>query len=133
MERYRTEVAKMAYSIGWDNTERTTFLIKLYEQWTWEDWILAHTEAYAEMATVSHRVDFIACFYNKLPHGNAVPHFKYAGSHQPPNARHTVFVNQAGPMLKVMIDAVDKMMGWTGPSFVPSVEAAREHLAKETT
>lgn len=120
----------MTYHIEWDNTEKTCIRIEFRDHWTWDDWLLGHSELNETIATVDHRVDIIECFYHMMPRGNAIPAFKYSGGRQPPNARHTVFVNEAGPVFRKMVDAVVGVMGWEGPAFVDNIPEARESIAK---
>ena len=118
----------MSYQIVWDDTEQTKIRLEFYDRWTWDDWVLGHDEMHAMVASVPHHVDIIACFHTMMPRGNAIPNMKRSGSTQPPNARHTVFVNHAGPMFRQMVDTVVGVMGWTGPMFCTDVHEARVHL-----
>jgi len=122
----------MPYEVRWDDEETRTVACLTYRgRWTWDEWITGHDDLGKLIRSVEHRVDVIEAFHSMMPRGNAVPQFQYSGSTQPPNARHTVFVNQAGPLFKHMVDMVVNTMGWPGPTFCPTHEAALAYLAQQ--
>ncbi len=121
----------MPYTLKWDDEQHTIYHLHLFGEWTWEDWTIAFRQAHAEIGTESHRVDFIIQIQNRIPKGNAAPHFKYAGREQPPNARHSVLVNQSGIFLELLLKGIIKQHGWDGPKFTETVEEGGEYLLEK--
>lgn len=121
----------MPYIINWDDEEHTIYHLNFLGVWTWEEWSVAFREGYLEMGKEPHCVDVIIQIQNAVPYGNAVPHLKYSGAKQPPNAQHTVIVNQSGIFLETLMKSIIQNNGWVGPGFVNTVDEAREYLSKK--
>lgn len=121
----------MSHLINWDDEDHTIYHLNFLGVWTWEEWSIAFRDGYAEMGKASHCVDVIIQIQNAVPYGNAVPHIKYAGANQPPNARHTVIVNQSGIFLETLVKLIVHNNGWVGPAFVNTVPEAREYLQEK--
>ncbi|MEO0564913.1 MAG: hypothetical protein AAF125_22600 [Chloroflexota bacterium] len=123
----------MPYYVEWDDTDQSVARLEFSGRWTWDEWYLGHDALRHLMDEATHpdRVDIIECFYQPMPRGNAIPAFKYGGSSQASNARHTVFVNEAGVMFRKMVDGVVNVMGWQGPHFCGSIDEARSYLTKK--
>ena len=124
----------MSAEIIWDDEEKTLCSVEMRGDWKWQDFSDKIKEAYEDIATLNHDVNFIFGFYSKMPEGEmALPHLTFAG-HQPPNIRHTMIVNQSGLASKLfmqsLISSVDKVNEWNGPKFLDTMEEARAYLER---
>jgi hypothetical protein len=86
---------------------------------------------YRKLAEVGHEVNIALWFTGKLPEGNILAQMRVVGGSQPPNLRHTVFINNSGQFLEMLITSFDKANHWEGPGFVDSLEEARVYLARK--
>jgi hypothetical protein len=98
--------------------------------WTWADMSATVRAVYRVLGEGGQRVNFIMWFQDSLPQGNVLAHMRVVGATQPPNVRHTVFINNSGPFLETLITSFARANGWPGPAFVASLEEAREYLAE---
>lgn len=117
----------MPVTCDWDDDDNRIYVLHCTELWTWEDFERAVDRAYRLLASQSHDVDFVMQFNNYMPLGDAKKRLMYAGE-QPTNLRHTVILNEAGNLIKMILRKVDKAKGWQGPAFAYSMEQAREAI-----
>jgi|GEM_PF-1958860 len=117
----------------WDNDEKTCYRIEFLEGWAWQDFSDIHIKSYAMLGQIDRRIDLIVVFLGRVPKDSSMGHLS-AGGDQPPNMRHTVFVNSTDLatklFVKTMIGTVVDMHEWVGPHFVDSLEDARAYLAE---
>ena len=115
----------------WDDEAKTIYCVHMSDKWNWDEFMSAIKESYDSLGKLDSRVDFVMGFFSPLPEGSALAPLTYAGE-QPPNIRHTVFVNATGKattlFISSLIEAVDNMNEWQGPKFVSSMVEAREYL-----
>lgn len=113
----------------WDNEEQTVYRMDLGFGWTWKQFIESVDKAHATIDEKEHDVNFIMWYKAKLPPGKeAMESFKHSGGTQPPNLRHTVFINESTRFLDILIKNTDHKHGWQGPKIVQTLEAARAYL-----
>src|SRR5215813_12385836 len=122
----------MSSFYGWDNPEKTVYRVEFNDLWTWGEFSTTVGQAYAAIERaaneLNHRIDIIFCFNSKLPPGNSLPHIRRMGGSQPPNIYRTVIVSRTDQFLSLIIRAIDRTMGWEGPTIVRTLEAARTLL-----
>ena len=115
----------------WDDEAKTIYCVHMSDTWVWDDFTNAITETYEFLGKLDYRMDFVMGFFSPLPEGSALAPLTYAGE-QPPNIRHTVFVNATGKattlFIASLIEAVDNVNEWQGPKFVSSMAEARQYL-----
>ncbi|MEQ8677002.1 MAG: hypothetical protein RLP44_14905 [Aggregatilineales bacterium] len=121
----------MAVTAGWDDIVDYIYIVRCEDTWTWAEFDAAIRTSFAELAESDKTIDFMMCFNDNLPKGNAIYHLTVAGK-QPPNFRHTVMVNQSGRFLEIVVKSADKARGWEGPTFVKTIEDGRDYLLKQS-
>ncbi len=122
----------MPISHEWDDEAHTAYRIELAgSDWVWQELSDAVREIYRNLGTVEHRVNLIMWFKDALPPGNVLAHMRVIGVAQPPNIRHTVFINNSGQFLETLITSFDRANKWTGPRFVQTLAEARTYLAEK--
>jgi hypothetical protein len=117
----------MPITQGWDNPEKTVYLIDLKSPWNWTDFDNAIDQSNQEIATQPSKVDVILGFDSEMPPGNAMMHLRRAGGSQPPNAYRTV-IAQSSMFLESLIRTIAKSKRWDGPALVKTIEEARALL-----
>lgn len=120
----------MPITHDWDNEAHSAYCMVLSgKDWTWPDMSKTIREIYRSLGEVEHQVNMMIWFQDSLPSGNVLAHMRVVGSTQPPNVRHTVFINNSGPFLETLITSFTRANNWPGPGFVASLEEARDYLA----
>jgi hypothetical protein len=112
----------------WDNTEQTCYRMEFGFGWTWTQFIEAIDKVHVIVAEKEYDVNLIMWFKASLPPGNATESFKHAGGTQPPNLRHTVFVNESTRFLDILINNTDRREGWVGSKIVRNLDDAHAHF-----
>lgn len=120
----------MPITCDWDTEDDRIYVLTCTELWTWEDFAREIDIAYRFLASQPNDVDFVMAFNNYIPPGDARKHLMYAGE-QPKNIRHTVFLNEAGNLIKMILKKVDKAKGWEGPAFTLSIAETREVIDRQ--
>jgi hypothetical protein len=116
----------------WDDLEKSLYLVKAEgSDWSWVELIDIIREIYRTLAEADHKLNLGLWFADKLPEGNILAQMRVIGGSQPPTIRHTVFINQSGKLLEMLITSFDRANNWEGPGFVDSLEEAREYLAQK--
>ena len=116
----------------WDEYSDGLYLVKAEgADWEWPDFTATIRAIYHDLAAFGQPVNFALWFNGKLPRGNILAQMRVVGGDQPANIRHTVFINNSGKFLEMLITSFDRANGWEGPGFVASLDEARTYLAEK--
>jgi hypothetical protein len=85
----------MSWSVEWHDKNRSILKTYLYDEWTWEDFHEATSEAANMIRAVSYPVVLINHSENThyRPEGNPMPHYRRAGRIFPDNLDLTIIVS----------------------------------------